>query len=283
MRNSTSLRALLPAAIAFGCLASAQVLRVYSPFTRVDPFGNVVSADRGGNEPREILSPALPRNATTGFHLTVSGDPGAEFTLYIGENPEDAAGVTLYRESYTKAGAEWFPDAIEPVTLPYHGRILTEGIPGQTVQSFWMDLHVARGAQVQRVKIEPQASFKDRWVHYPMEARIVITAAPSLDFRPNAAAAPLASPSDFSARRVVKQKLCGIAEKNPPRTAVTIRDLIVRDALQDLAMASVVPADELWKITGSGDRPGWCRGEQAHTDGPEWYLKIRDRIVGAKR
>jgi hypothetical protein len=257
-------------------------LRVYSSFTRIDPFGNVVAPDRG-QDPREILSPALARGATSGFHLVVSGAPGAEFTLYVGQNPGTAAGITLYRERYLQTRAGWIPDAIEPVSLPYRGRIGADGIPNQTAQSFWMDLSIAREAAVERVKIEPQASFGGRWVIYPMEARIVFTTAPALDYSPSVSPASPESPADFTARRVLRRKLCGNAEKVSPRSPLNIRDLIARDAAQDLAMASVVPAETLWGFTGARDRSSWCRAEQPHPDGPEWYLRIRDRVVGAKR
>lgn len=281
MRSSTWL-SLIPWALAVCSTASAQSLRVYSPFTRIDPFGNVVTPDRG-REPREILSPALPRGATTGFHLVVSGQTAAEFTLHIGQNPGTAAGIRLFRERYLKVGSEWIPDGIEPVSLPYRGQIASIEIPGQTAQSFWMDLTIARDAPVERVKIEPQASFNGRWVIYPMEARIVVTTAPSLDYSPSVSPASPQLPSDFTARRVLRKKLCGNAEKVPPRSPLNIRDLIARDAAQDLAMASVVPAETLWALTGASDRDAWCRAEQPHPDGPEWVLRIRDRVVGAKR
>ena len=49
----------------------AQSLRVVSEFQRFDPFGNVVPVDHTG-EPREILSPALARNAFASFHVIVT-------------------------------------------------------------------------------------------------------------------------------------------------------------------------------------------------------------------
>ena len=66
-------------------LVSAQDVRVYSELTRIDPFGNVVKADRG-DEPREILSPAVPRNAYSTFRVVISAAPGTEFTLHAGSS-----------------------------------------------------------------------------------------------------------------------------------------------------------------------------------------------------
>src|ERR1017187_5385935 len=70
------LKSSLPLLIAAAAIAAAQTVTVYSEFTRVDPFGQVVRADRGANEPREILSPAIARNALSSFHVVVEGRPG---------------------------------------------------------------------------------------------------------------------------------------------------------------------------------------------------------------
>ena len=281
MRSSTW-RNTLVLALAATFAAGAQTIQVYSPFTRIDPFGAIVPADRGTNPPREILSPALPRNATTGFHLVVEGEPGTEFVLYVGQNPDNAAAVRVYREKYVKAGQTWIPDALEPVELPFRGRIATDGIPGQTAQAFWLDLRISRDAEVQRVKIEPQISVGTRWIRYPMEARIVVTAAPAGPMAVVPAAA-LTTPADYTARRSIKQKLCGISEKFSSGSPLTIRDFIARDAAQDVAMASVVPVDTLWEAVGANERTSWCKGEQPHPDGPEWYLRVRDRIIGSRQ
>lgn len=237
--------------------ASAQSLDLYSEFIRIDPFGEVVRADRplNGDAPREILSPALPRNAFTAFHLAVGGAAGTEYDLYIGQNPQNAVEATLYREVFSKVGAEWIPDALEPVQLPYHGKVGGDSpLPGQAVDVFWLDLHVSREAAVARIKIEPEVRIDGRWIRYPVEARIVSTAAPAIG-PANVALPPIATPSDFSARAVLKRKLCESRENVPAEFPLTIRSMIVRDAAQDLAMASVVPVERLWEKTGARDRP----------------------------
>ncbi len=95
--------------------------------------------------------------------------------------------------------------------------------------------------------------------------------------------AAIAQPADYSARRVLKQKLCAKAEKASADAALTLRSLIARDAVQDLAMASVVPEDTLWQLIGAKDRAAWCREEKPAPEGSEWYLRLRDRVVGARR
>jgi hypothetical protein len=258
----------------------AQSISVYSEFTRVDPFGAVVKADRGA-DPREILSPALPRNAVTGFHIVLRARPGTEYTLHVGENPEKATLVQLYIERYSRVGDEWIPDRLEPVALPYQGVLATPGITLQSAQSFWMDVRVDSKAPVSRIKIEPEVSLPTGWIYYPMEARIVDTAAPVIASKFGVTTAALNSPSDMTARSVMKQKLCGFTENSPANSALYVRDFIARDVAQDMAMASAVPLDVLWQFTGAQDRAEWCRTALPHSKGPEWYLRVRDRIVGA--
>src|SRR6266536_1049677 len=140
----------------FGALTAAQEINVYSEFTRTDPFGHRIRADRGPEPPREILSPAIARNAFSSFHVVVEGRPGDSFTLQVGLNPEDAVQVTAYRERYVQLDGEWAPDELEPVKLPFEGRLGSDGVPGQTAQAFWVDLFAGRDAPVARIKVEPQ-------------------------------------------------------------------------------------------------------------------------------
>ena len=49
-------------------------LEIYSEFQRVDPFGRIISNDRA-QRPREILSPAIPRNGFASFHIVVTAPP----------------------------------------------------------------------------------------------------------------------------------------------------------------------------------------------------------------
>src|ERR1700735_5555602 len=47
---------------------AAQSVKIYSEVQRIDPFGQIVPIDRS-DHPREILSPALLRNAHSTFHI----------------------------------------------------------------------------------------------------------------------------------------------------------------------------------------------------------------------
>jgi len=132
----------------------AQSLRVYSEFAEINLKGEVTAPA----EPREILSPAIVRNGFTSFQIVMQVEQGTPYQLHIGENPEGAVRVTVYRESGEK---------LEPVELPYEG---------SSTQVFWMDLWADRDAPVRRIKIEPQlttANLKGAWIIYPMEVRVM--------------------------------------------------------------------------------------------------------------
>jgi hypothetical protein len=134
-----------------GAAARAQPLQVYSEFARLDHDGHVIAPET----PREILSPALARNAYTSFQVVVQAGEHMLWRLHVGQNPENAVRVTIYRE----IGA-----GLERGDLP---------VNGQGAQIFWMDLWVDRNAPVQRIKIEPALYMDGDWVTYPMEARIM--------------------------------------------------------------------------------------------------------------
>jgi hypothetical protein len=246
---------------------------VYSEFTRTDPRGNIVHADRGAGL-REILSPAIPRNAFSGFHVVVTGNAGDSFTLHVGQNPENAVRITLYRENYVRFANEWIPDGLTRVDLPYTSKLGFE-IPGQTAQAFWMDLWVDRDAPVRRIKVEPDVFIDGRWIRYPMEVRVVEASAPRTQSAAVGALPPPSAPSDASVHAV----LCRSAS---PQTAVapaTIRAMIARDVAQDAAIAG--GRKQLWQLADAPPPAGWCSQYVPQTSGPEWFLRIRDRIYRA--
>jgi hypothetical protein len=141
---------------ALSCFGQNDTLRVFSEFTRIDPFGKIVRQDRGTAEPRHILSPAFPRNAFSSLRVVVSLDRPAKYTLDIGQNPENAVKVTLYKEKFEKHGDQWIPDGLEPVKNPYEGELSSSPeIPGQTTVTFWLDMWVDKNAVVERIKVSP--------------------------------------------------------------------------------------------------------------------------------
>src|SRR5262245_30244076 len=129
---------------------AAQTLQVYSEFRRVDARGEILAADRAG-KPREILSPAVVRNAFASFRVVASSPAGQPFTLYIGQNPDTVFQLTAYREILGPGG---IPDRLEPVKLPYTYHYASRAEP--ISQSFWLDIWAPINAPVRRIRVEAQ-------------------------------------------------------------------------------------------------------------------------------
>src|SRR5579863_8928506 len=210
----------------------AQSLNVYSEFARIDKSGHATAPAT----PREILSPALARNAYTSFQVVVEAAADLHWRFYVGENPENVVTVTMYREN---------GDALEPVALPAEG---------DGTQIFWMDVWTGPAAAVERIKIEPEIFVKDDWVIYPMEARVMPARVPD-GARPD---------GNVPAAAVMKSLVCG---GPAPAGAVSDRARLgFRNAQQDVALAAQVPKEDLKGLFGSCDA--------AAPENPESYLRI---------
>jgi hypothetical protein len=225
--------------------AAAQPLMVYSEFAQIDEKGKVLAPAM----PREILSPALARNAFASFQIAVEpSDPAMPWQLYVAQNPENAVQVTLYRES---------GDRLEKISQP---------ATGTGTQIFWMDIYTARNAPVDRIKVEPQLHINNDWVIYPMEGRIMDAIAPD----PPAGGWPqgVASPGE-----VMRGFVCGTqftpgpAPKDPTQTSLRFRN-----AQQDRALAAKADKAALQ------ERFGPCEA-QPPADNPEWYHRVRDFLL----
>lgn len=274
--------ALLTAFVGFSCFG--QKLFVYSELTRIDPFGKVVPQDRGA-EPRHILSPGFPRNATSSLRVVVWLEKPGVFNLDIAQNPDNAVRPMLYKEIFEKHGDSWIPDKLQPVTIPYNGVAKDFSIPGQTYLTFWLDMTVNGTAPVDRVKVEPQLWTPeiDDWVTYPMEVRIMEPVIP--DWKPGSAAVPaVTEPADAAVRGPMRQALCGGKEPAGP-SVLTARYLVRRNAAQHLTVvrsrAEVTAA--LSNATGAPTPEALCgSGPVKSAAGPEWYLRFRDSLFRAK-
>jgi hypothetical protein len=290
--------AFLAACFVVALTGSAQTpiasVQVYSEFQRIDPFGNVVSADRARREdvrPREILSPGLAGNAHASYHVAVTAPAGMPFTLFVGQYPTGFLGVTVYREVYMKVGAQWIPDGVERVMLPYAGKLPdpSRPIPGQTTVTFLMDVQVPLGAGGIRTKLEPQLNLDNRWITYPMEVRILDATVPGHkdDY---GALAGLEEPSDATARRALRAYLCGSPGGDPPARN-TLRWFTLRNTLEDIALARSLESrpgvkllPEILRLAGSGNTAKWCEAPVFPDDlGAEWYLLLRDALYRLAR
>ena len=224
--------------IAAGCI-SAQSVQVYSEFAQLNDGGEVVAPEN----PREILSPAVARNAFSSFQLAIQVPHGVKFLLYIGQNPDNAAKVTLHRHSGGK---------LVPIVVPYEG---------ESAQVLWMDVWVDANSPVRRVKIEPQVGIAGDWLTYPMEVRVMEAVAPD---RP-APGRGIAEPSE-----VMRAFLCG-GEPRPRPGAPVGAELRFRNAQQDVALVaagSMALRDQMKRAIGGCDA-------QPPAD-PEFYLRVRD-------
>lgn len=225
----------------------AQPVQVYSEFARVNDAGGVTAPE----DPREILSPLAPRNAFTSFQLVIQLSPGTKFSLFAGQNPDDAAKITMYRRV---AGA------LEPIVLPFDG---------DSTQIFWMDVHVAKTSPVRRVKIEPQVLIGGDWTIYPMEVRVVEATVPDTQ--------PTVSGSD--AYSILLNGLCHPDTPASNTNTNFATQLAVRNARQDLALvAGLNPEgrEALFKVAGL-KLAGGCNAKPPAN--PEFYLKIRDSLL----
>ena len=217
---------------------SGQSIQVYSEFAQLNDAGEVVAPEN----PREILSPAVARNAFSSFQLAIQVPRGVKFLVYIGQNPDDAAKVTLYRRDGGK---------LVPVVVPY------EGVSSQVL---WMDVWADANSPVRRIKIEPQVGIGGDWLTYPMEVRVTEASAPS------APARGIAEPFE-----VMRSFLCG-GEPRPLRGATLAgAELRSRNARQDVALAAAGTGalrDGLKRAMGGCDA-------KPPAD-PEFYLRVRD-------
>lgn len=219
-----------------------QPLKVYSEFARLDAQGQPVAPEF----PREILSPAIARNAFSSFQVVVQAPEGTPWRLYVAQNPENAVEATLYRIR---------GDRLEPVAQP---------AVGSNTEVLWMDLWAGKSAPVSRIKVEPQLFINNDWVIYPMEVRIMAASVPE-GVRPAGTAPP---------GEVMRSFLCGARLDNaaPAAGLVTADSLRFRNAQQDLALAALVPREELQK------RFGPCDAAPPENN-PEWYYRVRDFLL----
>ena len=229
----------LLAAVAAAATAQPPSVTVYSEFARIESNGNVSAPET----PREILSPALARNAFTSFQIVIQAPARMPYRVWIGQNPTDAVKVTLYRENGNK---------LEPVSEP---------VEGDSTQVLWMDLWTGGRATVQRVKVEPQLGINNDWVIYPIEARVMDARVPEGAW-PTGTAVPV---------EVMRNYLCnGPKPPAAPAGPVSVESLRFRNSQQDLALARQAPKADLQKLFGACDAPA--------SPDPEWYLRIRDYL-----
>jgi hypothetical protein len=250
--------------------ARGQELKIYSEFQRIGPTGEVVAPDATGT-PREILSPVIARNAWASFHVACTVADGEASFLYIQQNPE-LFDVTVYKEIFVKTSRGWIPDWMEKVSLPY-AIVLPDPqrpVPNQNTVVFWVDIRVPARAPAGRMRFQALLKSGDRWLVYPMEVRVADTAVAGT----RGARGPVGNVvarADTSLLGAVRKRLCGRADVKGGAAALTVRHLILRNALQDL---SLVPGD-LGALVGQS----LCQGRPADA---EWWVPLRRAVYLGK-
>ncbi len=292
--SAASLRVILCALLVFSLApaASAQDIRLYSEFERFDPFGSPVAADRDLN-PREILSPAMPRNGHLSLHVVITAPAGTNYLLYTGSNPPGILQVRLYREHFRRCGADGFcPDWLTPQNTPAFGAIpeydsdlAPEVRATQTTRCYLLDIWAPPDTPPRRVRVEALLKV-GTWYVAPLEVRVVEPVVP--DMAPDsvsdreayaASAENVASndaPSSATAQRQLLRYLAGLPPQLPLQL-LRVRDFIQRNAAEDMLVAR--------SLESRRDMPGprfaglnllsWTPLAYPEV-GAEWYLKVRD-------
>lgn len=262
----------------------AQSLRVVSEFQRVDPFDEVVRVDRTPRA-REILSPAVARNAFASFHIVATAPEREPFFIYVQTNPPEIFQISLYKELYVKTEAGWIPDPLEPVKTPAFDTLPYVPLPiaGQNAVSYWMDVWVPAETAVQRVRLEVLMKIGREWIVYPMEVRVMPAVAPAIQDR-QVALPPVTARADAAVYGPFRNFLCHTRESGREER-LSVRRLIHRNAVQDLALARVLGGHEgdlraeLLRRAGGLDQQQWCYWPMvADPLETEWFLRVRDAI-----
>jgi hypothetical protein len=252
-------------------------VEIYSEFQRIDPYGNVVGVDKG-ERPREIISPAVPRNAHVSFHVAVTVPRGQNYFLFVVPNPLDACGVEMYREHFTQTAHGWVPDAlIELHSLPDFGFMPDpdQNIPGQNTRVYLLDLWIPPTARPPGFRIEVQMKMGYFYVR-PMEIRVIpvnVPNVPEAGERSKASLAGIESGADAAAIGVLKEYISGRISYRGGKSA-TVRDVIRRDAVQDVMLGRSLGSG---KTDPSAIKRFWK--SLPAVPGAEGYLRIRDYIL----
>lgn len=264
--------------LAAGSLAlSGQRVWMYSEYQRVGPDGEVVRADRVERR-REILSPAVARNAYATFRVAVGVPVGSPYTIHIAQNPENYVQAALYQEEYTNLGGEWVPDRVKPVEQPVNA-VLGEG---QKVQTYLLDVFVPESVAEGRFRLEVQLYANEQWVIYPLEVRVQAAAAAERE----AARGPLPAAgarADAAVTAALRAELCGKGSAAEKLELTTARAFVARNARQDLRLAKAKTLEssaqmvewQMLKAGGWASKQALCAGVGEAAGGAEWWLRAR--------
>jgi hypothetical protein len=262
---------LLCAALSAVAAAQAQQIALVSEFERFDPFGKPVAADRD-LIPREILSPAMPRNGHLSVRVLVSGPPNTNYLLYFTSNPPGILDLTMYRESFAPCGDSFCPDWLTKAESPSFGAIPESlfAMPEQNTRSYLLDIHAPVDTPPRRVRVEVLLK-TGIWQVAPMEVRITAPIVPASTGIHRKDIAPLDASSVATAERQLARYLAGLDPEIPPGIR-RVRDIAQRNSAEDMLLARSlrvrIPDVNVlaWTPVVFPDI------------GAEWYLRVRDLL-----
>lgn len=268
-------------ALCAAAVIQAQDIRIYSEFERFDPFGNPVPADRD-MAPREILSPAMPRNGHLSVHVVVTAPAGTNYFLYTGTNPPDILQVRIYREYFTRCGEGYCPDWLVEQNSPSFGAmpemLHNAGDPAldhQNTRCYLLDISAPANTPPRRVRVEALLKV-GTWYVAPMEVRIVAPTLPEIPagavFREDIA--PLDHTSSETAHRQLLRYLDGLPPEWPVQMA-RVRDFLQRNAAEDMLLARSLESGPV-KVFPELGLLSWQPFVYGKSIGAEWYLRVRD-------
>jgi hypothetical protein len=250
----------------------AQEIAIYSEFERFNPFGEAVAQDRDPR-PREILSPAVPRNGHLSVHVVVTAPAGTNYFLYAGSSPPDIVHVKIYREHFVRCGTDYCPDWLTEQESPTFGAMPESfhDMPDQNTRCYLFDIWVPPDVTPRRVRVE--ALLKTAiWAVAPMELRVIDATVPSsegVEVREDIA--PVEAQSSETARIQMLRFLCGLAPEMPDGI-LRVGDVVQRNAAEDMLLARAA------HLSGPAlNLPGWPTWGFLRP-GAEWYLPVRDLI-----
>ncbi|MCW5962571.1 MAG: hypothetical protein KIT83_00925 [Bryobacterales bacterium] len=282
--------------LVFTCMLPAQPVRAMTEFARFTPAGELFPQD-GIRQPVEVLSPPLVRGAWNAFRVVVDVEPGQQFRLYIGQNPNNAMRVRVLREVVEEHAEGWRIARRELVLLPFRSESLpaVERSPGRTTYTFWMEVQPPRNYPTRRLKLEPQVLVDNQWFVYPMEIRVLdldidIRGLPTRALTDVRNETPAAVP-DAAHAKLLEEALCGDPGARYLDAAAVLqpsgreRESASVFARAMDALATQHSRDDVEQgIVGFlniSDRGAWCKQPSFPRDrlGTEWPAVLRNRLL----
>jgi hypothetical protein len=258
--------------VLISCAAEAQEIRIYSEFLRFNPYGEAVAQDRE-IRPREVLSPAVPRNGHLTVQVVVTAPAGTNYFLYTAQSPPDTLQIKIYREHFVRCGNDYCPDWLTEQRLPSFGAMPESvyRLPGQNTRCYLLDILVPPDVPPRRVRVETLLKV-GYWLVAPMEVRVIEPRMPDTGAMARREdIAGIEARSSDTAQRQLLRYVNGMPPE-APLGLLRLRDVLQRNAAEDMLLAA-----KMGVVTPQLNLLSWTPFVFPQT-GAEWYLRVRDLI-----